>query len=156
MAIWQTTFHLLPKEAWKKQPAKIGTHISEFDDSVYWIGSGFDHSSFFAIEAFLPKSISWSASIELWGHQQSNLLEVFFEEGAISSVSFRIDYTTDYERIMRGFIEFAVLNGLVILNGWLEEMPYLFESFRSYIEDTDQYKLYHEMIEDKNHEKTEE
>lgn len=150
MALWQITFHFLPREAWRKLPAKAGTHISEFDDSIYWLNIGMSQASFVSIEALLPKSKSWSANIELWGHQQSNLLEVFFEEGVISSVSFRIDFTTDYEPAVRGLIEFAMLNGLVILDVWLEEMPFSFDSFRSYIETSDQFMLYNRMIKEKD------
>lgn len=150
MALWQITFIMLPKEAWKMNPPPQGTHISEFDETGYW--ARWDHGldSFFIVERLLPKRKSWAAYIELYGHQDSNLMEVTMENGGIESVSFRIDYTTDYEPIVRCLIEFALMNSLVILDVWLEEMPFLFESFRSYIEDTDQYKLYHKMIEDKH------
>lgn len=147
MAIWQYTFHVLPKES--VDALSSNYHFKkdegEFDDEPYWKYNSISRDFFYGINKILVKSISWSNQIDLYGNQESNCFEVFFENNYVISASFRIDFRSNYEKTLGEIIEYCLLNGLVILNEDLRIVPFISEKFKNCIDEAPQVKKYHEL-----------
>jgi hypothetical protein len=148
MALWQYTFQVLPKES-----IEVLSHghyfkkgVSEFDDEPYWKANPVNKIFFHSIQEILPKNKSWSNEIELYGNQESNCFEVFFDsKGEVLSASFRIDFRSSNEKILSQIIEFCLLSGLVILNEDLNVVPLNSEQVQCVIENSPQAKRYNEL-----------
>ncbi len=148
MALWQYTFYVLPKEG--VQELSSDFHFVKdndgFDDALYWIGQHLHKSFFNDITNILPKSISWSRNIDLYGNQESNCVEVLFKTNWIVSVSMRIDFTSNYENILRQLIEFFILNGLIIIDEELNLLPNNLLAIKEKINASSQYEKYKKFI----------
>jgi hypothetical protein len=146
MAIWQYTFHILPAisvEALDKDLILKRDEDGLYDDEPFWKYSPTHKSLFWGIEKILSKSKSWSKHIDQYGNLESNCFEISFEDDElISSVSFRIDYTTEYDIILRMIIEFCILNGLKILDEKWEVISNNFETIKNIIEIAPQRRIY--------------
>jgi hypothetical protein len=143
MALSQISFFTLPQKTFQKlsqSHLKKEDHL--FDDSVYWASERAPCDFFAKIGSFLPINTSWSKQITLYGQQDSNCFEVLCEDQIILSVSFRIDFTSDYEDILRNLIEFFITNDLLILDQDLTTIPLNFESVRSVIETSPKVETY--------------
>lgn len=149
MALWQYTFQILPKENFKalEKSVEISLDDNLFDEAPYWQIKPLNKSYFFKIGNILQKSKSWSKEIDLYGDQESNCFEVFFDGKTddVTSVSFRIDFTSDYEMVLNNIMEFCILKGLIVLDEKLQLVPLNCESIRNLIENTPQVETYNEI-----------
>lgn len=140
MAIWQYSFLVIPKIVFNN--GGIKSYLDEdgfLDDEACWLIQPNKVDFFNSIEKILPRNSSWSNEIILFGNQESNCFEVYKNEcNEVVSVSFRIDYTSEYEGILRSIIEFMAMNELVILDEKLELVDNNFVAIRSLIEQSDQ------------------
>lgn len=64
----------------------------------------------------MEKGKSWSEQIDLYGKQGSNRFEVSHENKKVYGASFRIDFTSDYENILKFIIDFCLKRNLKILD----------------------------------------
>ena len=151
MALWQYTFQLLTKESFESLGKGFEAFLNGdlFDDKTYWQFKPINKSYFEGIERILEKGRSWSNEIDLYGNQESNCFEIIFDgqTNIITSVSFRIDFTSDYETVLNSIIEFCILKGLIILDEKLQIVPLNYESARSVIENAPQVKIYNKLSE---------
>lgn len=117
MAIWQCSFTIIPKESIVNNPLNI-QHDKDglFEDDIYWSITSSKIDIFSNIESFIPKGNSWSDEIILFGSEDSTCLEVYKDENHVKSVSFRIDFTRNYECFLKGIIEFTILKDLIIMD----------------------------------------
>lgn len=148
MAIWQYTFHVLPKESVEILPADSYFEKEEdgFDDEFYWEMESKDKHFFHFMKEILPKNKSWSNKVDLYGNQESNCFEVLSNnEGKVISVSFRIDFRNNYEKVLSQIIEFCYLNGLIIIDELLKRVAYNYEQVQNIIESSPQIKRYREL-----------
>lgn len=141
MGLWQVGFFVIPKASAKDDKFELDEEGS-FDDAPYWNDQKVLLDFFKPIAKILPLEKSWSEKILLYGHQDSNRFEVFHENGIVESVSFRIDFTSNYESVLSELIEFFILNGLIVLDENLNVLPLNFEAIKSVIENSPQVKKY--------------
>jgi hypothetical protein len=80
--------------------------------------------------------------IDLYGNQESNFFQVIFENNIVLSVSFRIDYTSNYEPILNQIVEYCLHRGLIILDEDLNLVPFNLETFAGIIYNSPQVKMY--------------
>ncbi len=148
MALWQYTFHLLPKQGVEiLNPNLIFNQIDgDFDDEPYWKISTTNKGFFLPIAQILPKGNSWSKNIQIYGSDDSNCLEVFFEGDYVLSVSLRIDFTSNYESLLVEIIEFLLFNSLVILDENLIVLPLNVEGVKGVINNSAQVLKYKELV----------
>jgi hypothetical protein len=146
MAIWQISFFITPESgiSWHLM-AKINEE-NLFDDSDTWLKEQISPNFFESIDAILPKSISWCNKISLFGAENGNRLEVLENDQIVESVSLRIDFTSDYEDVLRQIIEFCALNGLRIVSSNFEILPLNFEAINYVIRNAPQVKKYVELL----------
>jgi hypothetical protein len=146
MAIWQYTFHLLPAisvEALGKDLIVRRDEDGLYDDEPFWKYNPTNKSLFLEIGKMLSKNKSWSKYIDQYGNLESNYFEILFEDNDfVSSASFRIDYTTEYDTILNMIIEFCILNGMKIFDEKWDIVPNNLESIKSVIENSSQLKTY--------------
>ncbi len=147
MALWQYTFHVLPKES--VDALSPGFHLKKdedgFDDRPYWKYNSFSRDFFHGMNNILIRNKSWSNQIDLYGNQESNCFEVFFENDNVISVSFRIDLTSDYESILLEIIEYCLHMGLMIIDESLNIVPLNMETVKTIIRNSSQVKKYNEL-----------
>lgn len=150
MALWQYTFHILTKESLCFFPIGINHSFDDylFDDEPYWQYKPVNKCYFDEIGNILQKNKSWSKKINLYGDEQSNCFEVLFdgETNNVISVSFRIDYTSNYELVLREIIEFCVLKNLIILDENVQVLSLNYESIKSIIDNSPQVKRYKKLM----------
>lgn len=134
MALNQIGFFVLPKESLDKLLTKNHFELDEegyFDDELIWKKYKRHYSLFNLISEILRPSVSWSKNILLYGDENSNRFEVLFDQNnIILSVSFRIDFTSNYEIILIRLLDFFKSNDLIVIDGMLNlvELEYkLFE-----------------------------
>lgn len=147
MALWQVGFFVLPGNCISEISSLEISDEFFFDDAPFWEAHKTDVAYFKEIGLFLPETKSWSNQITLYGNQDSNRFQISSENETVVSVSFRIDFTSDYDMVFRSIIEFCALKGLIILNENLEVVPLNYESARHVIENAPQVELYRKMKE---------
>lgn len=149
MAIWQYSFLVVPKSfrvAGDRHSCKALDSDGLFDDESLWRKEDINISFFSPVDEILPMSSSWSNSIHLYGDQDSNRFEVYSDEnGKIISVSFRVDYTSNFQSILRQVLDFVRIKDLVLLDEDLNVQESNFESIVRLIENSNSYKRFHEL-----------
>lgn len=153
MAIWQYNFIVIPKTIFDGKSG-LETYIDKegfLDDDVCWLKEPINIDFFNQIEQFLPRNKSWSNDIVLFGDQDSNRFEVYKnKDDIVISVSFRIDYTSEYEDILRSVINFIEMNNLAILDEKLNLLSNNYLTIKSQIENSDQQTIYRKLSDKKD------
>src|SRR5438045_7952641 len=118
MALWQYSFFVLPKTALQSELSYklIEEGIRLFDDDTYWLNSNLPCDNFSEVETILPKGKSWSPNLTIYGDNDSSCLQVLCENSTVISVTLRIDFTTNYELVLRTLIEYFICHGLILLD----------------------------------------
>jgi hypothetical protein len=93
MATWQFDLHLLPRSKIIEEYSCIPEQLSAEDFSAvdWWAGTALlaDYESI--LESFLPKYASWNKNSSTWGDEDSDLIEIFFENNSPVEIFVRID-----------------------------------------------------------------
>jgi hypothetical protein len=120
MSLNQIGFFVLPKHSLNKTSNNNNFELDEdgyFDDELFWNKHQMHYSLFNEIADILPLNTSWSKNIVLFGDQNSNRLEVLFDKnGIILSVSFRLDFTSNYEILLIKLLNFFKSNDLIVID----------------------------------------
>ncbi|MBK8624879.1 MAG: hypothetical protein IPN86_04775 [Saprospiraceae bacterium] len=147
MALWQYTFQILPKKSFST--LRRDDENTLFDDEPYWKYEPINKNYFEGVGQLLIKGKSWSKEIDLFGNEKSNCLEILFDTPTynIKSVSLRIDFTSEYELVLRGIIDFCIYKELIILDEELQTIPLNYESISCIINNSPQFKRYNELQE---------
>ena len=143
MAIWQYTFHILPKESTKQFNIKEG-----IENDLFWKITPIQKTLFNEVDLVLTLNKSWSDEIDLYGSVESNCLEVAFykTDNTIISASLRIDFTSNYEAILNSLIQFFILKGLIIVNEEFNLTPLNYEVIKTTIETSPQFIKYNKLL----------
>lgn len=142
MSLNQIGFFVLPKDCLDKTSKNNNFELDEngyFDDELIWNKHKIHYSLFNEITEILPLNISWSKNIVLFGDENSNRLEVLFDKNEIIlSVSFRLDFASNYEIILIKLLNFFKSNDLIVIDEKLNltELKYsIFEEIISRFRD---------------------
>ncbi|UPT65344.1 MAG: hypothetical protein M0D57_12320 [Sphingobacteriales bacterium JAD_PAG50586_3] len=142
MALWQINFVVSPKSAMADLPKFNGLYISEYENSEHWEVLALKPDFFEPLNSFLPKTDWYTPSIILFGNEDTNRLEVCIDNNIVDSVSFRIDFRSQYKPILTQLIEFFKANDLIVLDEYLNLMPLDLEAFNIAIQNHKQVKIY--------------
>jgi hypothetical protein len=146
MAIWQYTFLVIPND-YLQETLNSERIEDEFDDSKFWENSKITSDFFSSVGSILKKTDSWSKNIICYGNIESNCFEIFCKNNFVISVSFRIDFTSEYRLLLNELIEFLILKGLSVLDETLDIVPLNYEMFKSIIENSIQVEKYNKLSE---------
>ena len=144
MALWQISFFIIPKDGLDIHASLSNNKYGLFDDSNYWCNNS-DPSVFNSLTVFLPLSKSWSENIIQYGSLDSNVFEVGVRENKVRAVSYRIDFRSDYETILKEIVEICLKNKFLILTNDLELMPLNYEGINAYILNSPQLVIYNDL-----------
>jgi len=104
MAIWQFRLVLIPEDSLRVSCGSVPTSIAEdlAEDYPWWIivqpPNGFEGQ----IDSILPKAVSWSDSMKMWGNKHSDTAWVGYDD--VGSVEF-IECQIDVRSYSPGFIK---------------------------------------------------
>lgn len=141
MAIWQYSFHIVPKEAFKKINPHTLNGMDLFDSAKFW-GKDYNEVDLHKIDEILKKEKSWSSDIIMYGTENSNVFYIIKEESLICDINFRVDFRKNFEPFLKAIIDFCMLNGLVILDENLQEIPLNETSIKATVESSNQFLNY--------------
>jgi hypothetical protein len=118
MAIWQFTFHLVPREAVERlhgpaaialiafRPLDAGTHDENADWPNYWAGRS-PRSYADAVEALLPSRKSWDSDALMFGDEKGDSIELWNDD-----VTVRLDIRQFNESLAGAIVSLAADNDL--------------------------------------------
>jgi hypothetical protein len=78
MAVWQATFHLVPRDA---------PSVPE----LAWSGRETPRAVDELCDAVLPRARHWGQDAKLWGDHQSHCIEAYYVGQALDSIQVRLD-----------------------------------------------------------------
>lgn len=93
MAIWQFDMHLLPEEAIRRRYGSIPVAIAPADiDAGGWWKDALPPGNFTeSLSKLLPQAVSWSSSINTWGYEDGNRIDLVWDDDQLMDVFVRID-----------------------------------------------------------------
>jgi hypothetical protein len=119
MATWQFDLHLLPRSKIIERYSKIPAQLSdeEFTTMDWWSGVALPADYESILGSFLPKYISWNKNASTWGSEDSDLIEIFFENNALVEIWVRIDARKLNISILERVSHFAKLCDCILFLG---------------------------------------
>jgi len=118
MAIWQYDFSLVEKRSLEDlQAANQFIEREVLNEEPFWLYSNQDKNMFYELSQILGRNKSWCNEIDLYGSEESNCVEVVFNnDNKVVSVQARIDFSKPYENLLTKFASFCSLKELVIID----------------------------------------
>lgn len=139
MALWQIRFFILPN----KHINVSRFDKNDFDDGIFWEKVNFKKDFFVIFSNILNLNKSWSNDIDLYGQQDGNCIEIYKDKNdKVQSVSFRIDFRSDYIKILDYIINFCTSCDFCIISNDLIKIPLNSKKFVEYINNTQNIKKY--------------
>ena len=133
MSLNQIGFFVLPKKCWVEMVNENNFKLDDegfFDDELIWNKFNIHYSLFSPINEILPITKSWSNNIMMFGEENSNRFEVLFNKSKIVvSVSFRIDFLSNYEIILIKLLNFFKSNDLIVIDEKLNFVELKYQIF---------------------------
>lgn len=104
MAIWQFKVELIPDvEVGGREMIPEG----EWEMCQWWMKSQPSDDFLGALASLLPSKESWSDDLSQWGHQHSDLVEVWREDHKVESISARVDTRELNVDFLKALLEIA-------------------------------------------------
>ena len=145
MALWQYQFIIVPRT--NESYDDCNYNKNRFEHELFWKEELVDKSLFLEIDSILTKKDSWCNNIDLYGDEESNCIEILFDNNNyIISVSFRLNFTDYFDVILEKVKEFCILKGLLILDEGFNLVPLNLEALKVIIQDSSQVKRYNDLL----------
>lgn len=144
MALWQYTFIIIPNEFADCEitPDEFGG----YETAPFWFHANVSEDILNEIENILPLGESWNEKLTVYGNTDSNCIEIFRDgNGTIDSVSFRIDFYSDYDHILEEFVTFCRSNDFAIIDEKLNVIDLDTDRIKKIIENSPQKALYEKL-----------
>ena len=121
MAIWQFTFHLVPREAVEQlhgptaialaafRPVDLETYGENAESPNYWAGRS-PRSYAEAVEALLPSRKSWSQNALMFGDEEGDGIELWDDDARV-----RLDMRQFNEPLARAIVSLAAATDLKLV-----------------------------------------
>jgi len=141
MALWQYTFRIIPSVNLNELEKAIKDNtdgLRAIDDDSLWKKDKRSLSEFAEFGEILPLGKSWSGDVVLYGDLEKNCVELYMDGDSVSSLSFRIDFRSEYENILTKLIEIIKSKDLIILDENLSMIPQSFEAINQAIQSAPQ------------------
>ena len=88
MAVWQFKLEGVPSSA---VVGRDSVSEDEWNESQWWEGVQPSETFLTSIAGLLPTKDSWSEELRQWGRQDSDLVEIWYEDNLVESVLIRLD-----------------------------------------------------------------
>ncbi|KAA2216560.1 hypothetical protein [Maribacter flavus] len=128
MSVYQNEYFIVPKKGehllFEGLNLKSFLEDDFFEEDLFWIGQNIELVRLkpYLLENF-GEDESWSDSLKIYGENEGNCIKIITEENAIVSITFRINFTTDYGKFITEILEFCKENGFMIVDNELYVLP---------------------------------
>ncbi len=121
MSIYQSQYFIVPRKGNYSlfEGLNLNSFLEDglFEDDLFWNGTSMDFQKISAhLQQNLDQDKSWSENLKIYGNNELNHINLFFKEDTIQSMSFRVNFTTDYSTFLNTVIELCKLNDLLIVD----------------------------------------
>lgn len=120
MAVWQIPIEFVPAKWAEENNFEVESLYGEdgFDTSCAWIENQPAQDLDAIFSPILPKVDSWDEDLSLWGNVKVHDISVWYEEGKILSIGFRLDLRENIAGIISLLCEAAsALNCVLFVPG---------------------------------------
>jgi len=102
VAVWQVPIEFVPAKWAKENDFEVERLYGEegFDTTSAWLENQPTEDLESLFTSILPKANSWSEDLSLWGHTEVHDISVWYEEGKIFSIGFRLDLRENVSSII--------------------------------------------------------
>lgn len=147
MAINQYTFFIVPKKGYADHILEFNNKINGdiVEDNKFWENERVACDLFEKLENLLPKNTSWDEDLIILGKLESTCLKIFCNSSIIS-VTLRVDFTLDYEKLLSEIIDICIFHELLILDENLSPAILNTVTIRNIIQASYQYRLYYSFL----------
>lgn len=120
MATWQADFYVAPRRAVAEFPMLTGDIARETE---WWFGTDLPPDYRQRIASLLAPAKSWSPDLETWGAEDGNRVDVWHDQGRVSTVLVRVDARARDVRCLRGIAGLTRQLGCVLVraDGYVAE-----------------------------------
>jgi hypothetical protein len=117
MALWQTSFLILPKSLVAGHDEVPAEAFERYQDDLATAAPDFRLPSDYAtsIARLLPPAKSWHEDMELWGGEKSDDISVWRDAGKLSSIAVRIDVRKLDDSLLDAVLALAESWGCVLV-----------------------------------------
>lgn len=151
MALWQYTFRVIPSVDSHALNGVI--HNTEGNniiaDDELWDSKKMQLGELANLGEILPPGKSWNTDLMVYGDLEKNCIEVYLNGDNVSSMSFRIDFRSEYENILSKLIDLLKKMSLTALSEDLAVVPLTFEAMQETIESSSQVLTWRKLSGDK-------
>ncbi|WP_298760644.1 hypothetical protein [uncultured Psychroserpens sp.] len=154
MSIFQNTYFIVPRNGNYDlfEDLNLKSFLEEeglFDDDLFWEGLNYKYEKYkdYLMNIF-EVGDSWSKKVKIFGNNDTNCLKLFVEEGFILSVSFRVNFKTDYAEFLRQVIEFCKINDYLVVDNKLDVLSLDFETINYNIINSTAFKRFNDFFTD--------
>ncbi len=122
MSIYQNSYFIVPRRGNYSlfEGLNLKSFLEDdtlFEDDLFWDNLRLPIKEF---ESYLRKNFledaSWSDDLKIYGNNETNCIKLIFENGFVNSVSFRVNFKTDYSKFLNKLIEFCERNNLLVVD----------------------------------------
>jgi len=154
MSVYQNTYFIVPKEGNYTlfEGLNLNSFMEEdglFEDDLFWENLNYQYKKY---EKYLINNFeigeSWSKYLKIFGDNDINCLKVFVEDGLIASVSYRINFKTDYSNFLEKVIDFCKLNNFLITDNELNILSLDIETLNNNILKSKAYERFRNIFDD--------
>jgi hypothetical protein len=146
MSVYQNTYFIVPRKGNYTlfEGLNLNSFMEEegfFEDDLFWENLNCEYED---IESYLLKKFkvgkSWSKDLKIFGDIDVNSLEILLESNSIVSLSFRVNFKTDYRSFLNEVIDFCKLNDYLVVDNELNALSLDFETINENIHSSKAYK----------------
>ena len=147
MSIYQNTYFIVPRRSeyilFEGLNLKSFLQDNLFEDDLFWSKSRveLEYLQLYLKENF-GEDTSWSKTLKIYGNHETNSIELVIEGKFVFSISFRVNFITDYSTFLLNLIKFCELNDFLIIDNDLNVLPLDYNVIKDNILNSKAYKNY--------------
>jgi hypothetical protein len=121
----------------------------DFDEGEIWSTAQTNQAIFKKIEAILSETKGWGNQMKILGNPEKNCLEVHWDKNDnIVSASLRIDFRSDYSKLMEEIVNLLIENQLGLFDEASSEVTLDLEEINNIIQNSPNVKTYKKLTKD--------
>ncbi len=118
MAIWQYDFIAVPRNELVSLYGALPSAMTaeDFNSESFWKTKQPISGYAFEFNNWRSEMESWSSDLRMWGHEESNRIDVSYENGRVNCVQFRIELRSLSIHFIETIVAFTRVNNCVLIS----------------------------------------